>query len=84
MEKQIKHLYACQLYLESSPTEEFITKQHDDVKRKIKVINGGYDSWCRANPKERDSVANPLSKYRSLMGLKNYKAQLVTLSYLLS
>jgi len=26
-EKQIKHLYSCQLYLETNPTEEFVIKQ---------------------------------------------------------
>lgn len=83
-EKEIKHLYSCQLYLETNPTEEFITKQQKDVINKIKAINGGYQKWCSANTKERDSTSNPKAKYNTMMGLKNLKAQLSTLNYLLS
>lgn len=81
-EKRVKHLYSCQLYLETNPTEEFVQKQFEDVKRKIKIINSGFQQWLQNNRKEAD--ANPKSKYHTLMGLKNYKAQLNTLDYLLS
>lgn len=82
-EKRIKHLYSCQLYLETNPTEEFVQKQFEDVKRKIKIINSGFWQWLQNNQKEADGGANPKSKYNSMMGLKNYKAQLNTLDYLL-
>lgn len=82
-EKRIKHLYSCRLYLETNPTQEFVQKQFEDVKRKIKIINSGFHKWLQNNQKEADGVANPKSKYNTLMGLKNLKAQLNTLDYLL-
>jgi len=83
LEKRIKGLYACQLYLETMPTQEFIEKQKTDVSKKIKSISAGFDKWLSSNPSESDNIKNPKSKYNTLMGLKNMKAQLVTINFLL-
>lgn len=84
IEKKVKLLYQCQLYLETNPTKEFIEKQKADTSKKIKVINDGYKDWLNNNAKEADGCKNPKSKYQTYMGLKNIKAQYLTLSYLLS
>jgi len=84
IEKRIKKLYACQLYLETDPTETFIQKQKADVSKKIKIINDGFSDWLKNNAKESDGCKNPKSKYQTYMGLKNLKAQYLTLSYLLT
>lgn len=84
LEKELKHLYACQLYLESDPTQTFLEKQQKDLKHKIKIVTSGFSTWCSNNPKERDSCKNPKSKYNTMMGLKNFKEQLRTIEYLLA
>ena len=83
IEKKVKLLYQCQLYLETNPTAEFLEKQKEDLKKKLKAIDAGFLQWSSNNPQEANSVKNPKSKYNSIMGTKNFKAQLLTLQYLI-
>lgn len=83
LDKELKMLYQCQLYLETEPTKTFLEKQKTEVTRKIKIVNEGFDVWMRNNQKECDGVKNPKSKYYSLMGMKTLKLQLNTLNFLL-
>lgn len=80
--KRLGLLYSVQLYLETSPTQQFIEKQKDNLEYKVKVINDGFSTWRNNNPKD-SNVNNPKSKYNSYMGLRQVREQLATINYIL-
>ena len=82
VKRDVAFLRQCKLYLDSSPRQEFIQKQRDEIQRRINLIPSHYKEWQygRVLTKYKD----PYKTYQAEMNYSGLKVQLKTLDYLLS
>lgn len=74
-------LTKCIYYLETNPQENFVKGSLVGVEKKIKTIDDGFGDWQNSN--DMSKFKNPITAYRSEMGLANLKLQQRVLKYLL-
>lgn len=81
-ERDVIFLRQCKRYIETSPREEFIKSQREEIQRRIDLIPTHFEAWKtgRALSKYKD----PYKAYCTEMKLSDMKAQIKTLDYLLS
>ena len=79
--KERKLLYECQLYLESSPREEFVRKMLKDLQDQLKRIDEGFSDWLPTYTK----VGNEDCKktYLKIMETAEKKKQIKVLKLIL-
>lgn len=80
MSKQIEQLRQYRYYLETHPTERLLTHQRDTLKRQIGVLEGRYSQWASIHGTKHK---NPKTAYQTEVGMKQLRAQVRALNYLL-
>jgi hypothetical protein len=82
VKRDVVFLRQCLRYIETTPREEFIQSQRNEIQRRIDLVPTHYEAWKtgRALSKYRD----PYKAYCTEMKLSDMKAQIKTLDYLLS
>ena len=79
----IKSLRFLIAYLETNPSEDLIKAQKTSVDKKIWIINGRFDGWCKDHPEEVKRYKNIKARYRTLNEMKKLEDQRKALNYLL-
>ena len=79
----IKSLRFLIAYLETNPSEDLIKAQKTSVDKKIWIINGRFDGWCKDHPEEVKKYKNIKARYRTLNEMKKLEDQREALNYLL-
>jgi hypothetical protein len=67
----------CLMYLESSPSEEFVTKQHETLVNKINKINQLCEERQLATSKDK-------TEYKNALGMKELKEQLKYIEFIIN
>lgn len=83
VEKKLTILKKLVLIFDNNITEDNLTKQLSEQKRKLKIVDDGYFQWVKNTP-EANNVKNPKSMYRSLMKRKDIVNHISNIKYLLS
>lgn len=82
-QKRVKWLSDCILYLESSPSEEFLIKKRDQKQKELDFIDKSFVEW-QVNTPGMLRAQNAKSIYNKIMGRQNVSDHLNALEYILS
>lgn len=83
LRKRLPFIKTCILYLELSPSEEFIQKEKDRISNLIEAVNKRYSELPK-NDKMTLSEANKMKKeFEADYEVPKYKSQLKALNFLL-
>lgn len=84
--KEVEKLRKCLLYLEMSPSEDFLKRQIQAKRDQLEKIKESFDEWISNTP-EAQSL-NDLTKQKALynreMGTRVIRNQITHLEYILS
>jgi len=82
---RLSFLKIVQKYLLSEPRQEFVQKQMNDLLRRKKLIEDGFESWVNLQPKNTSKVdAEWQAEYYALNDMKTIKSQIKTLTFILN
>jgi len=80
LKKENQLLRQCELYLKTSPREEYLKSELSFIKIMIDSINSHYSAWIQFNS---GKFKNPQTAYKIQMGIPILQAKIKTLKYLL-
>lgn len=81
LKKENQLLKQCELYLKTSPREEYLRGELQSIKERISSIGSHFGTWCDFN---RGKFKNLNSAYETAMGIPKLQMQVKTLKYLLN
>ncbi len=81
LKKENQLLRQCELYLKTSPREEYLKNELSSLKDKINSIDSHFGEWVDFN---RGKFRNLRSAYKTQMGIPRLLLQIKTLKYLIS
>ena len=82
---QLKFLRQMKEYvMQVGPSGTFLKHQQELLTKEIKILNDGYETWCKHYNQRALKPSSMKGAYGSEVGLPKKKKQLKTLKYLLS
>jgi hypothetical protein len=81
IKKENQLLRQCELYIKSSPREEYLRDGLKTLKERVSSIESHFGEWADINS---GKFKNLRSAYKNSMGIPRIKSQISTLKYLLS
>lgn len=85
MKKKYAFLKVCKMYLQTTPTRDFLDKEKERLSTRVNLINAGYvpdKRLIQANMRKEEQAEH--RDYNKIMGLPKIKEQLKSIIFLLS
>lgn len=73
----------CLRYLESEPTQDFLSKEKVRLEKKLSLIKSGYPNWLHITLKTVYGDTAPETYYNRIMEVSKLKGQLDIINFLL-
>ena len=84
MKKRYIFLKMCYMYIESSPTDDFLNKEKDRLLNKINLINAGYEPNMKLIERGLKKEEQDEHKfYNKIMNVSKFKEQLKCINFLI-